>query len=253
MKRGDRFFMGHKSFRHKYFPQQGSSRLKLGGSVPEEPSGVDPGNSMGRPVLSSSAFIRFLALVGMLVAGSIAAGCVTSGLKATSARPVDAGMEIYVRSLIQQHAMDTLCMLAFSTPPEMAAASASLTSAFQSRLQQKGVFRQIRVLPCEANSDSEAVWRARDQGCTLVMCPVLIYMRDGTGGMPTELEVRTRILDARTGGVLWDVKQRGTSEPGPDIDLTWDTFEGDPAQRCHVLADSLARRFAEYLVQSQSD
>jgi hypothetical protein len=194
-----------------------------------------------------------MGLIAILLAVCIAAGCISSQMKATSDRPVDASMEIFARASIEQHAMDTICVLHFSTPPEMEATSASLTAAFQSMLEQRCVFRQIKVLPYEVKSDSEALWYARYEGCTLVMCPVLIYMMDGTGNVPTKLVVRTRILDARTGGVLWDVKQNGFSEPGRDIDLTWNTISGEPAQRCHVLADCLARRFAEYLVQPQSN
>ena len=81
------------------------------------------------------------------------------------------------------------------------------------------------------------------------MRPSLLYMMDGTGAMPTELVVRTRILDARTGQALWDIKQNALSTPGYDIDLTWNTITGDPAQRRRVMADCLARRFAEYLVE----
>jgi hypothetical protein len=75
-------------------------------------------------------------------------------------------------------------------------------------------------------------------------------MMDGSGNMPTELIVRIRILDARSERVLWDVKQRGWSEPGRDFDLFWNTIVGGPAMRCSVLADSLARRFAAYLAAS---
>lgn len=80
------------------------------------------------------------------------------------------------------------------------------------------------------------------------MVPTLLYMMDGTGAMPTELDIRTRILDARTGKALWDVKQCARSQPGADIDLNWTTVIGQPAQRCLVLADSLALQFAEFLV-----
>jgi hypothetical protein len=156
-------------------------------------------------------------------------------------------MEVFVQAAIEQHAMDSICLLPFISPPEMALASSSLTTAFGSYLTQRRLFREVRVLSDQVNSDSDAIWRARREGCALVMRPCLVYMMDGTGALPTELVVRTRILDSRTGAVLWDVKQRGISEPGSDVDLTWNTLKGDPAQRCSVLANCLARRFAEYL------
>jgi hypothetical protein len=158
-------------------------------------------------------------------------------------------MDVFVHAMIQQHTMDNICIFPFASPPEMAEASASLTIAFQSRLVQRHPFREVRVLQHEVKSDAEALWYARNAGYTLLMRPFLLYMMDGTGNMPTELVVRTRILDVRSGDVLWDVKQTARSEPGPDIDLTWNTITGERAQRCHVMADCLAQRFAGYLVQ----
>ncbi len=193
--------------------------------------------------------IRLAGVIALLVAICGAGGCIATQLKATSKRPVDASMEIFVHAMIEQHTMESVCIFPFVSPPEMAAASGSLTSAFQRRLVQRGPFREIRGLPYEVKSDSEALWYARSEGCTLAMRPLLLYMMDGTGNMPTELAVRIRILDARTGEVLWDVKQTARSEPGRDIDLTWNTITGEPAQRCSVMADCLARRFAGYLVQ----
>jgi hypothetical protein len=157
-------------------------------------------------------------------------------------------MEVIVHSEIGPHTMDNLCIFPFSAPPEMADASCSLTSAFQARLTQKRPFREAAIVRHEVKSDDEALWYARSEGYALAMRPVLLYMMDGTGAMPTKLDIRTRILDARTGKVLWDVKQCALSEPGPDIDLTWNTVVGQPAQRCQVMADDLACQFAQFLV-----
>ncbi len=74
----------------------------------------------------------------------------------------------------------------------------SSRSAFQARLLQRRPFREVKALPYEVKSDAEALWYARSEGCELAMVPVLLYMMDGTGGMPTKLVVRIRILDART-------------------------------------------------------
>ena len=192
--------------------------------------------------------MRVLAVTALLLAVSAGGGCISTQLKATSNRPVDTKMDVFVHSEIGPHMMDNLCIFPFSSPPEMADASCSLTSAFQARLIQRHPFREAIVLRNTDKSDAEALWYARSQGCELAMVPVLIYMMDGTGAMPTELDIRTRILDARTGKVLWDLKQCARSEPGPDIDLTWNTIVGQPAQRCQPMADYLAQQFAVFLV-----
>jgi len=192
--------------------------------------------------------MRLLRAIAVLVAGCACWGCIATQMKATSSRPVNADMEIFAQAMIEQHTMDTLCLFPFGAAPENWAASPSITAAYLSRLVQRRPFLKIRAVPYEPKSDSEAIWYARYEGCTLAMLPSLLYVMDGTGSMPTELTVRIRILDARTGGVLWDIKQEGRSEPGPDIDLYWNTITGQPAQRRSVLADCLSRRFAEYLV-----
>ncbi|MGA2936866.1 MAG: hypothetical protein ABSF52_07185 [Syntrophobacteraceae bacterium] len=202
-----------------------------------------------RRTVEISVPLRLMGVIALILALCGNGGCIATRLKATSNRPVDASMEVFVRASIEQHSMDSVCLFPFTSPPEMAAASDYLTTAFQTRLVQRRPFREIRTLPYEVKSDSEALWYARNEGCTLAMRPSLVYMMDGTGAMPTELVVRTRILDARTGQVLWDIKQNAQSEPGYDIDLTWNTFTGEPAQRRRVMADCLAQRFAEYLVK----
>lgn len=194
------------------------------------------------------ARVRLLGAISLILA-AFAGGCIATQLKAVSKRPIHASMEVFARAPIEHYVMDTLCMCPFTSPPQMPAAPPWLTSTFQTRLVQRGPFRQIRALPYPVKSDSEALWYARKEGCELVMRPSLLYMSDGTGAMPTELVVRTRILDARTGELLWDLKQSALSEPGPDVDLTWNTLIGQPARRCSVLADCLAQRFAEFLVR----
>lgn len=174
-------------------------------------------------------------------------------LKGTSSRSVQTGMEVFVRSYIGPTTMGNICMFPFSTPLELEDVSPPLTSIFHARLVQRGPFRQVSVIENEVRSDAEVLWYARNAGFALAMWPTLIYMLDGTGNVPTELDVRIRILDARTGSVLWDVKQCARSEPGPDIDLTWNTIAGQPAQRCLIMAESLAQQFAEFVSQPKPE
>jgi len=198
---------------------------------------------------AASILLRLPGIILLLLAICSAGGCIATQLKTNSNRPVGENMEIFVQAMIQQHTMDSICIFPFASPPEIEAASASITSAFKSRLVQRCPFREVTLLPYKVKSDSEALWYARNAGCSLVMRPLLLYMMDGSGNLPTKLIVRIRILDARTGEVLWDVKQTAWSDPGPDIDLTWNTISGEPAQRCGVMADCLAQRFAGYLAQ----
>ena len=193
--------------------------------------------------------IRIFAAMLLLAAICCTGGCLATQLKATSPRPVEATLDVFVQASVIQHMMDSACLFSFSTPPELEAASPMLTSAFQTRLVQRGPFPRIMVVPAKVVSDAEALWYARKQACSLAIVPSLLYMMDGAGGLPTKLEVRLRVLDAATGQVLWDIVESAWSEPGPDIDLTWNTVVGAPARRCRVLADCLAERFVGYFAQ----
>lgn len=204
----------------------------------------DPGRHGNHSIL------RIGIAVFLLAAACCLDGCIATQLKATSDRPVEARMEVFARASVLQHTMDSACLFRFSAPPEMEEASPMLTSVFASRLEQKEPFAQIRLVPVTVGSDAAALWYARKKGCPLAIVPSLLYMVQGAGGLPTKLVVHIRILDAATGQVLWDIKQTAWSEPGPDIDLTWNTIVGAPAQGDHALAECLADRFTGYLARS---
>ena len=108
--------------------------------------------------------LRLLGAVIILLAIGGASGCIVTRLQDSSKRPVETGMEVFVRAEIAQHTMDCICVFPFSSPPEMAAGSYPLTSAFQARLVQRGPFRLIKNLPYGVKSDSEAIWYARSDG-----------------------------------------------------------------------------------------
>ncbi len=176
-------------------------------------------------------------------------GCVTTKLKAMSSRSVESEMDVIVNSAAERHRMDVIGLVPFVVPPETSGVSEKVTAAFQAQMAQSRPFREIKQIRHMVRSDAEALWYGRNQCCDLVMVPAVTYLMDGSGALPTRLETRTRILDARTGMVLWDIKQVAFSEPGADIDLTWNTISGQPAQRYPELADRLARNFAAFLVQ----
>ncbi len=192
--------------------------------------------------------MRIGAAIFLLFAACATAGCMTQ-LKANSPQPVESSIDVFSQASVLQHSLDNACMFVFSAPLEIAADAPMVTNAYQARLLQRSPFAHIRLIDTVVSSDAQALWYARKRGCTLAIVPSLLYLMDGSGGLPTRLVVRIRILDAASGQLLWDIKQSAWSEPGPDIDLTWNTIVGAPAQRCHILADCLAEKFAGYLAQ----
>ena len=67
--------------------------------------------------------LRLMGVIALILAVCSNGGCIATQMKATSNRPVDASMEVFVRASIEQHSMDSVCLFPFTSPPEMAAAS----------------------------------------------------------------------------------------------------------------------------------
>jgi hypothetical protein len=167
--------------------------------------------------------------------------------RAPLSEPVRTNQEVFAWSLAERQAGAKLVIFPFSAPAGAETAAENATSAYYSMLLQKQVFREIVSLGQPVNTDAEALWYARTMGCDLAMRPSVLYLLDGTGAIPTRLEVRIRILDARSERVLWDLKQTAVSKPGADLDLVWTSVSGTPAQRYPVLAQTLADQFAVFL------
>ena len=63
------------------------------------------------------AVLRLVGLILLLAAICGAGGCIVTQLKATSNRPVDECMDVFVHAMIQQHTMDNICIFPFASPP----------------------------------------------------------------------------------------------------------------------------------------
>jgi hypothetical protein len=204
-------------------------------------------------VIRVSFSARIVGAILAVTALSTMTGCIATRLKAASCRGVESGMEVIVHSAAERRMMETIGLFSFDAPAQTAGVSEKVTAAFEAQMVRRSPFREVRQMGHPVKSDAEALWYGRNQGCDMVMVPAVIYVMDGSGALPTRLETRTRILDARTGMVLWDIKQIALSEPGADIDLTWNTIAGQPAQRYPELADMLARNFADFLTQPEAE
>lgn len=193
------------------------------------------------------ALSRFGILAVLLSVLSLSAGCAGS-LHAKSSRPVRVEpMDIMLQTDAASFGLAGLGIFPFSAPHYAGDAGKDITDQYWGELLAKGVFRQLKIIPHAVGNDEEAVWWGRREDCDLVMVSKIKYFMDGSGGLPTQLETNVRIIDVRSGRLLWDLEQKAYSDPGPDVDLFWTTIPGSPAQRCRLLAKSLARQLADYL------
>jgi len=195
--------------------------------------------------LRAAGRLLFVAILGSSLAG--AAGCV-SQMRAQSTRPVRCEpVEAFARSDSAAYATAKMGVLYAAVPNYAAGAEREVTPIYVEELTRSRTFLQIEPIPHYVQTDEEAIWWGRHERCDLVMESEILYLLSGSGTMPTQLRMRIRIMDTRTGAVLWDMKQAAFSEPGPDIDLAWNTISGQPAQKYRILAKALAEQLSGFL------
>ncbi len=188
--------------------------------------------------------------VGVAILSGLMTGCATY-IRATSERPVRCEpIEVVAWSEWARHALGRTGLFPFSAPYYAEAAAGEVREIYGRELRASGAFRYLDMVPHRISGDEEAIWWGRREGYDMVIVPSMVYMMDGSGALPTRLETRIRILDVRTGCILWDLGQKAFSVPGLDLDLYWNTISGAPAQRNRRLAEALAQQLTLYFKSS---
>lgn len=162
-------------------------------------------------------------------------------------------IEVLTRSTMGQYAGATLGLARFQGPPAQADATEKIARAYMKEFLKIGIFREVKGVSHPVQSDQEAVWLSRKEGCDLLVIGSVLYVLGGSGAMGTQLRVDVRILDARLGTVVWHFQQSALSEPGRDRDFFWSTRVGVPAHGLPTLAEALAGQVSAYLVDPLSN
>ena len=189
--------------------------------------------------------IGLICLAGLCFAFS---GCAAT-FRAESRRPVeDTSLEVFVRADGNRYRSAKIGIFSFNAPSYASAAENELATIYWEEILRSGLFKQVILIPHQVSDSSEAIWWGRREQCDLIMMPQVVYMVDGSGALTNRLEVGVRILDTRSGQLLWDFKQKASSNPGPDIDLYWTTISGKSAQGYQTLARYLAQQTPQALL-----
>ncbi|NLI82489.1 MAG: hypothetical protein GX443_12515 [Deltaproteobacteria bacterium] len=156
-------------------------------------------------------------------------------------------IDVFRRSNIQYYGGAALGVLSFKGPAQMSAAGDEIARIYAQELLKPGFFKDVRFFARSAASQEEAVWLARTLECDLIMEATIQYLLDGSGSMPTHLDIAVKILDARSGTVAWDLGQKASSNPGKEVDLFWSVKKGAPAERYPAMAKALAVQLVHFL------
>lgn len=191
---------------------------------------------------------------GLFLLMFLVGGCATAPSFERS-RPVQlAPLEVIAWRPYAAYAYRPLCVLPFHMPQGMESAGVSLARIFRQTLAREGVFTASRMVEDGVSGfgpGSEGQRLCTESG--LVLVGTVDQIHDGSGALPTVLEMTVRLFDSREGSQLWEVIQRGRSFPSPDLDLFWNVLPGGGAADYRVIARDMARQLAVFLKGSDTD
>lgn len=153
-------------------------------------------------------------------------------------------MEVFIRGDASRHPYLRLLVFPFTPPVYAPGTGAEVAWAYQQELLRQVVFGQVELSTEPPQNREDALWQARQKGFDVVLFATITYLLDGSGAQPSRLEVETQILEARTGRTIWYLRQKAVSSPGPDVDMTWTVYSGQPARPYRALARDLAEQLA---------
>lgn len=176
------------------------------------------------------------------------AGCAT-GPDFARPRPVELSpLEPIAWRPYQPYAYRRICLLPFRGPQGMERLGTALAEIYRQGLMQHGVFSAPTVFSETAHRQEPPLEGGTGTGdCGLVLAGTIERIHDGSGALPTIVEVTVRIFDIDRRTVLWEVMQKGRSWPSPDVDLFWNVVSGGGAADCRETARRMARQFAFFL------
>ncbi len=176
-------------------------------------------------------------------------GC-AAGPDFQRSRPVELSpVDVITRRPYDPYAYRRLCLMPFSGPQGMEKLGASLADIYRQGLVQNGLFSDPTVLEQKPRFPGASVVQDRSAfgDCSLVLAGTIQKIHDGSGALPTVVELTVRIFDAEHGTLLWEVVQEGRSSPSPDVDLFWNVVPGGGAADYRQTGRWMARQFALFL------
>lgn len=168
------------------------------------------------------------------------------------ANPILADREkVYVRSPVPQYTARA-GLLYFRGPTPSLEAGEALARIFYRQFQEKRPFLEILLIPEPFSSVSEAVRQGRAHKVEAVVLGEVPYFLDSGGLGKTGLQVDLKVVEVKTGRLLWEISDSISASPRPIVDLWLTETRPRPAPSIYTLAERLAGRMAETLRERPS-
>ncbi len=154
--------------------------------------------------------------------------------------------KVYVRPPAPQYTARAGVLL-FRCPPQLSEVSAALTRIFYRRLLELRPFLEIVLISEPFGSLADGVHKGQAHKVDLVVLGEVPYFLDGAGVGRSGLQVDLKVVEVRTGRLLWEVTESIAACPRPVLDLWVTETRPRPAPSVYTLAGRLASRLCATL------
>lgn len=136
-------------------------------------------------------------------------------------------------------------VLLFRPPPHLPEVSHPLSQVFYQRLLATRPFREVVFIPQAYGSLAEALAVGRQEGLDLLLLGEAPYFLDGGTVGTSALQVDLKVVEVRSGHLLWYLSDALRATPRPVIDLIVTETRPHPTPDIYALAGVLAERMCQ--------
>ncbi len=163
------------------------------------------------------------------------------------AKPIIADREeLYVRPPVPQYTARAGVLL-FRSPPQLPEVSHAVTQIFYRRLLAKRPFLEVVLIPESFGSLQDAVVQGQAHNVDLVVLGEVPYFLDGGGMGKSGLQVDLKVVEVKTGRLLWEITDAIAATQRPMVDLWVTETRPRPTPSIYALAERLMERMCETL------
>ncbi|MCL6622892.1 MAG: hypothetical protein K6T55_12455 [Syntrophobacterales bacterium] len=138
-------------------------------------------------------------------------------------------------------------VLLFRHPPHLPEVSHPLTQVFYQRLLTARPFREVVFIPRAYGSLAEALAVGRQERVDLLLLGEAPYFLDGGTVGTTAVQVDLKVVEVKSGHLLWYLSDALRATPRPVIDLIVTETRPEPTPDVYALAGMLAERMCQTL------
>ncbi len=157
-----------------------------------------------------------------------------------AAATMDQSRQILVKPATTRYRSQRAGLFLFSCPTHLPDFDQRLTQVFYQKLLEQRPFQEVVFIPRLSGTQKEALELARKWHLDLLVLGESPYVLDGGGVGASALHVDLKVMEARTGVLIWYLSEALKATPRPVVDLVVTESRPYPTPDVFLLAQVLA-------------